>query len=366
MLKIKQIAMIKGKKLWIGIGIAAAIGAAASWGYWALEPSHHFEHAQIPVLAQSGTPETSEPGTPGSDESQPNPAPAPAAAANAPERHTDEVPQSFNVLLLGVDTEESTVSRSDVIMVAHIVPSLKKVNLLSIPRDTRVLLPGVGYTKINHAHYLGEQAGGNHGGTEKVAETVSSFLQIPINYYAKTNFDGFRHFIDEIGGLDITLDKPVKLTWDEMTIPAGKQHLNGDMTLKFVRERYSLKNGDFDRQADQALVLKAILEKMLESQTIPKIPALTERVFQDVIDTNFSKSDIVSLAWLFENMDAENIRYMQIPGGSGVLMDPLVKREVYYWIPKKEKLRQLIDENFGRDGSEQKKSPVLRMTGEMP
>ncbi|WP_138494508.1 LCP family protein [Paenibacillus pinistramenti] len=239
----------------------------------------------------------------------------------------------FNLLLLGIDARESEDSRTDVMMLAHVNLSRNEVNLVSIPRDTRVYIKGTGYTKINHAHLLGELEGGGHAGTMASLQAVSNLCGCSINYYMKTNFEGFVHFIDSIGGLDVKLDDPVKLTYAHVTIPAGSQHLSGDLTLKLVQERHSLASGDINRQQNQALVLRALIRTMLEPDNLVRIPALLAKVKKDVLDTNLSDSDLISLSLLAKDLKSEDIHYVQIPGSSGRAKDPLVGKELYYWIP---------------------------------
>ncbi|GAX89393.1 hypothetical protein EFBL_1011 [Effusibacillus lacus] len=233
-------------------------------------------------------------------------------------------------------------------MVARVNPRDKTVNLLSIPRDLRVHIPDIGYTKINHAHILGEMRGGNREGTKAALQAVSDFLGISVNYYVKTDFQGFKNFIDTIGGVDVELPESVELPDLNTTVPAGRQHLNGEMALEVVRERYSRPNGEFGRQADQAQVLKAVAQKLLQPESLPKLPGLLEQVRQDIVDTNFSDSDLLSLAWLFKGMTGKQVNYMQIPGRGETLFDPLAGDRLYYWIADPEAVTS-VRQNFHKN-----------------
>ena len=84
------------------------------------------------------------------------------------------------MLVLGIDARRNEPSRSDVMILANINPKTRKVLLISIPRDTRVEIPGVGNTKINHAHVLGEIEGGNHQGTVASLQAVSNLLNLSL------------------------------------------------------------------------------------------------------------------------------------------------------------------------------------------
>jgi len=106
--------------------------------------------------------------------------------------------QGVNVLIVGIDNTER-VQRSDTLMVMHLDKARNRIGLLSVPRDTRVNVPDVGITKINHAY--------SHGGIRLLRQTVSSFLNIPIDQYVQVNIRGVETIIDEIGGIDIKIEK---------------------------------------------------------------------------------------------------------------------------------------------------------------
>ena len=86
--------------------------------------------------------------------------------------------------------------------------------------------------------------GGSKAGTREAIQAVSNLCRCGINYYLKIDFEGFEKFVDTLGGIDVELPEPVKLTYAGKTLPAGKQRLNGSTALELVRERESLKDGD--------------------------------------------------------------------------------------------------------------------------
>jgi LCP family protein required for cell wall assembly len=319
--------MTKWVRTWIGvgIGIAVVIIVIIAWVYVQFNPEQHFKQMEYPVLAKPSK-QTMNYRT--------HSIPDPFIYTDAPT--TDQ--STFNVLLLGIDARDDESSRTDVMVVAHIDPTNKTINMVSIPRDTQVHLPGIGYTKINHAHLIGQQKGGNKAGTEASMQAVSDLLGIPINYYVKTNFEGFIHFVDTIGGIEVDLPSEVRLDQplqgrSVITLPAGKQILDGEETLDLVRERYSLSNGDFGRQSSQFMILELMLKKLTQISYLPKLPKLLSQVQQDVIDTNFNNSDLISLAWLYKNLEEEQVQYVQLPGHSEYALDPLIGLKLYYWVP---------------------------------
>ncbi|MDR6553888.1 LCP family protein [Paenibacillus qinlingensis] len=332
----------------------ASLGLASScWIYLSFEPNHHFQGSELPVLstpnyqAISSYPinQSNQPAQLNDDtkivQSEPT---AATIKVDKAEKYS-----SFNVLILGTDAIGNEDSRSDVIIVAHVMPNEKKVAIVSIPRDSRVAVDNVGYTKINHAHIVGELHGGNKEGTQLVLQTVSSFLNIPINYYVKTNFRGFINMIDEIGGIDIEVMEDIYLGESSLLLHQGMQHIDGATTLSLVRERHSLQNGDFGRQFNQSQVLKEIAVKLLQPKQLPKLPKLLSLVKKDISDTNFSDGDLLSLAWLLNGVKASDFSYIQIPGHSSLEMDPLVKNNVWYWIPDMDEVKKITQDYFQRE-----------------
>lgn len=375
---------IRTKAMILGASLLLLMLGAGLYAYGKLEPSRHFRQAEIPVLA---TPDTAGTGAAGNEPAGTMAAKAGAgvaARADSGDGPADSVvgftgsigsagnagsagnlgsagshgpgpsakdlslrPQQsagFNILILGTDARDREASRTDVIMLAHVDPEQPRVNLVSIPRDTRVALSGIGYTKINHAHALGELHGDTRSGTKAAIQAVSNLCSCTINYYIKTDFEGFEHFIDTLGGLDVHLDAPVKLTYAYTTLPAGDNHLSGAEALDLVRERKSLPGGDSGRQANQAMVLKEIIRSVIQPKNLKNLPSLIEQVREDVLDTNLRDADLISLAWLAKDLKEDQFRYDQLPGQSGKAWDPLIKNELYYWMPDAPAWEKLAEE----------------------
>lgn len=168
--------------------------------------------------------------------------------------------QPYYALLLGSDARENdTVSRADSIILARIDVVANKITMLSIPRDTKIEIPGHGIQKINAAYAFGGAGG--------MASAVSKLVNVPISKVAVIHFDGLSSLVDAIGG--ITVNVPVDVNDPEYTgfvLPAGTHQMDGKTALLFSRVRHGFALGDFQRQADQMLVLQAIMSK---ARTLP-------------------------------------------------------------------------------------------------
>lgn len=242
----------------------------------------------------------------------------------------------INVLLLGSDARGNEPGRSDSIILISADTKSKHVSIISIPRDTRVNLPGIGLTKINHANAVGEANGGVHAGTLAAVQAVSTLLGVTINDYAKINFERFQKAVDSVGGINITLPQAVS------DIKAGNQHLNGEMALRLARERYSLSDGDFGRQRDQFYLLSAMGHKMLSIENVPKLPQILNIIHKDLMDTNLSDAQLLALATDFKGVTQDNIKYSQLPGKGITAHDPLVGADLYYYEPEKAGVEKVV------------------------
>ncbi|MGM9920771.1 MAG: LCP family protein [Bhargavaea sp.] len=167
---------------------------------------------------------------------------------------------NVSILFIGVDDSETRNggknSRSDALMLATLNNDDKSIKLLSIPRDSLVYIPEVGYQdKITHAHAF--------GGVEASIETVEELLDVPVDYFVKMNFNAFIDVVDALGG--ITVDVPYeRIELDEndkktIHLKPGLQNLDGRHALALARTRKA--DNDIERGKRQQVILKAMIEK---------------------------------------------------------------------------------------------------------
>jgi LCP family protein required for cell wall assembly len=159
------------------------------------------------------------------------------------------------VLLLGSDAREGEeVSRSDTMILARIDVIANQITMISIPRDTMVQIEGYGTQKINAAYAF--------GGTAGAMRAVSDLLNVPIAEAAIVHFDGISGLVDALGG--VTVDVPVDVydpDYTGLVMSAGSYEMDGETALLFSRVRHGFALGDYQRQIDQQLVIKAIMDK---------------------------------------------------------------------------------------------------------
>ncbi len=219
----------------------------------------------------------------------------------------DLVSKPLNFLLLGSDSRGEDRGRSDVMMVVHSDPNRGKLYLISLPRDLWVPIPGHGTNKINAAYAF--------GGAPLAVQTVEDLLGITIDNVALTDFDGFFHLIDDLGGITVFNTIPSSnLGFD---FPRGDIKLTGASALAYVRQRYNLPRGDFDRAERQRLVMQAIIDKVASGQTLTdpgKLLAVIGRLSKNVtVDDSLTNERIVSLARELQITSGEDVVQLQVP-----------------------------------------------------
>lgn len=219
--------------------------------------------------------------------------------------------EAFSVLLLGVDTGDLgrvDQGRSDTIMVATINPKNQTTTLVSVPRDTYVDIVGYGtQDKINHAYAF--------GGAAMSMDTVSNYLDIPIDHYVSINMAGIKELVDAVGGIDVNND--MEFTYEGNNFPIGPQHLDGSQALAFSRMRYDDPRGDYGRQLRQRLVVEGIVKQGLSLSGVTQ--------YQDVLNTlegnmqtdlSFASMQKVALSYrnafsTFEQLQMQGEGFMQ-------------------------------------------------------
>lgn len=243
--------------------------------------------------------------------------------------------QWLNVMLAGVDQRKNEPSRSDTLMVAMLNLKEKSIQVISIPRDTRVKIEGISYkTKINHSHSI--------GGVDLTRKTVEELLGIPIHNYVETNFEGFKNIIDDLGGVDIEVEKRMYYPAEGINLRKGFQHLDGDGALSYVRFRSDGK-GDLPRIERQHKFLSALSEQVLQPKTLLKLPKISGEL-HDNIDTDMSVRDMLVLTGEFKNVKPENVRFADIPGS------PKYVNGASYYVVDQDKLKIFMEEVLaGRD-----------------
>lgn len=234
--------------------------------------------------------------------------------------------EPISVLLMGVDARDgSTSGRTDTMIVATINPETESTKMVSIPRDTYTEMVGRGtQDKITHASAF--------GGADMAMNTVENFLNVPIDYYATINFDGFEDIVDAVGG--VTVENDFAFSDNGHDFPEGEIELDGEEALTYVRMRKEDPRGDLGRNERQRQVLEAVANKGQSVTSITRIGDYLD-VVEENVRTNMTFDDMKDLRSNYfgarndiENINFENGQDRTIDGIYYMEQDPAEVQEI--------------------------------------
>jgi LCP family protein required for cell wall assembly len=298
--------MLEAASLLVALGLVAAPHAMAHWYADAAEQAFgRFFQADLVAAGRSGD--------------------APPPVAPAPD-------ERLNVLVVGVDSRKGhDATLTDTMMLASLDRTLGTVTLVSVPRDLVNVPLGNGDKfgpKLNslYGYATRHPEAFPEGPMRALQDAVGALLEVPVHYYAVMDFKGFVRMVDEAGGVDVHLEKPL----DDPKYPAygkqprglyieaGDQHLDGILALAYVRSRYAADGSDFSRARRQQEVLVSLRDNLMEGGSVFfRLPALLD-TFGDNVRTDLPPSMLPSLAAVVDSRGSKVVT-------SVVIERPLVK-----------------------------------------
>jgi LCP family protein required for cell wall assembly len=239
----------------------------------------------------------------------------------------------LTILCLGLDRNWTNQglpytrqTRTDSMIVTSLDLLSRRVSTLSLPRDMRVEIPGHGTSKINAAHAL--------GGVPLTVETVSQFLDVPIDYYVLVKIGAVQRLVDAIGGvtLDVEKDMDYDDNWGQLHIhlKKGVQTLDGQQVEGYARFRHDAES-DIGRMRRQRQVIQAILARLQSPQIAVRLPSLID-AFGASIETDLSREQILGLAHILHETQPEEVVGETLPGRHLMLngisyLEPMERRQ---------------------------------------
>lgn len=246
--------------------------------------------------------------------------------------------ERFTVLLVGIDRRpgDTVFSNTDTLLVASVNTVNGKVALLSIPRDTQVMVPGFGKAKINAAARVGKGIG-------TTTELIEGLIGQSIDGYVLTNFNGFKSIIDTLGGITLNVEKNMYYATGDssdgvINLEKGTQRLYGAQALQYARFRQDAL-GDITRTARQQAVIKAIGKEILQVKTVPKLPWLVPQIAKSV-ETNLSIAQLWVMTNFLRRLENPEISSQTLPGNF------LVENDISYWKVNSQKSHEVVKRLF--------------------
>ena len=263
---------------------------------------------------------------------------------------------AMNIMLLGSDSrdpENTSGSRTDTIILAHLPKDRSSAQLISIPRDTWVSVPkspagrGGRDAKINAAFAW--------GGVPLMVQAVEKFTGVRIDHVTMVDFAGFKEIVDALGGVEITVDKGFtsrhSLNPDgRREFVAGKQTMDGAAALDYARERYAFADGDFTRIKHQQQVIKAILDTAASGGTLSSPTRLNSfvRATADAVAVDESMS-LVDFAMELRHLRGGNLDFFTCPtkgtgriGTESVVLADTAKAKVLFDAVRRDSVPEIV------------------------
>ena len=227
---------------------------------------------------------------------------------------------------------------TDTMLLLRFDPDKNKIVVLSIPRDTKAYIEGYGTTKINAANYK--------GGPALSAKTISNLLAgVTIDRYVRVNVQGVEKLIDALGGVTVYVPKDMKYTdYSQhlyINLEEGKQHLDGNKAIQFLRFRHD-RYGDIGRVQRQQILMRAAIEQALKPSILMRVPTIFSTIDSN-IDTNLSVEELLALANFATTTKRSEVQMLMLPGdfsGNGK------NGAISYWIPQKSLIPKIMAEHF--------------------
>lgn len=228
------------------------------------------------------------------------------------------------VLVIGSDArpgQDPTRARADSLHLLAVDPTTSRATVVGLPRDSWVDVPGHGRRKINSALVL--------GGPDLMAQTVRQLTGLPIHYYVVTGFEGFTRLVDELGGVDVPVERRMNDPFSGARFEPGWHHFDGGEALAFSRNRKDSGRGDFSRSENQGLVLLSALAKMRAEVGDDAGVAAWTSVLVKHVALDVPPADLPALGSLARALDPHTTDNVVAPGGTGraggqsvVFLDP--------------------------------------------
>lgn len=233
---------------------------------------------------------------------------------------------TLTFLLVGSDSREGLDdltnfgvvggARGDVIMLVKLDEQSSNSQILSIPRDLWVEIPGHGSNRINAAYAF--------GGPALMVETIKQNLGVSVNHYVEIDFIGFREMVDELGGIEISFPNAARDANSGLNVPAGTERLDGKMALAYARSRHyeELQNGswvgveanDIGRTARQREVLAAIVSALKRPSSIAEAGSIAGAMARHTtIDSGLAEASVARLFWDYKGILTGGIQGETLP-----------------------------------------------------
>ena len=240
----------------------------------------------------------------------------------------------YLILLVGVDKngndDNTDFTRTDTIMLISADTKTGEMELLSIPRDSRVKIRDK-FDKVNHAHAF--------GGIELTMQTLRQFLGLDIDYYVQVNYQALINIVDALGGVDYDVPEGINIHKGKVKIHPGPNHLDGNEVMWYLRTRNIYNNGDIGRVNTQQAFVKAMVDEMVKKSKDMNLMTFISNYIK-YVKTNLPMSAMLDLAGHINSFSSDKMSTHTVPG-----MEQTING-TSYWIPDYDRTWQIVDDSY--------------------
>ena len=265
-----------------------------------------------------------------------------------------DIRQPFTILLMGIDSTDEVLSKNavangDTLILITFNPKTLNATMLSIPRDSYVPIAcwsDRAENKITHAAAYGNDC---------MIQTIQSYFDVNIDYYAKINFKGLVKLVNALGGVEIDVEKELctddSNRMQEICVQPGRQILDGEHALVYARNRKQLADGDFGRNYHQQVIIKAMMNKIKDIDDVGTFMNILNTI-SNSMDTNFTTKQILSFYNIAKDImrkslstdkaDLVNIERLYLQGSGQMIYDERAKMTLWDYVPNKNSRKDII------------------------
>jgi LCP family protein required for cell wall assembly len=235
-----------------------------------------------------------------------------------------------NLLVLGIEPppnangyNSAATGTSDTMLLVRFNPDLPAIRVLSIPKDSQVVLPKIGLDKISRAYALG----GASLATRIVSRTLNN---VPIDRYLTIDTNALQQLVDRMGGIEVFV--PQRMAYQDRTqrlqidLERGWQTLNGSQAEQFARFRAS-NQGELDRVQRQQMLIAALRDRLTSPAVLPQLPEIL-KIMQTAVETNLSPEEMRAIALFSVQMQPDRWQMLLLPGD----LSPYSQDPSSYWL----------------------------------
>lgn len=258
--------------------------------------------------------------------------------------------ENVNILVAGVAARANQSKKTDSIVIFHYEPQTKKLNVVSVPRDSLIKVDGKNQ-KLRMANSV--------DGPKFIVNSVENLMNIKVNYYVQLDYDSFKNIMNSLGSVEVNVNN--NMNYDDSAqklhihLQKGTQELNAQEAEEYYRwiknnDGKGLASGDLGRIRNQQQYIEAVMAKVSRVSTIVKYPSIISAISKN-IESNMTTNEVIKYAKLFSHVNKSNVNFYTASG-----IDVTIDSGDKYYIMNNVKNAEILNNKNGSKNSIDKAS----------